>query len=168
MAKLQRHTTASAERPLWTLTMKALEHQYLAKLSQRLHDLLKHPEKSKRVIDRLFPPTFKNRPAEEAQHRQLLGSMLWDQRKDTLQAFDRLMQSTAKAGPRNVALLLTAADIDILLRVTNDLRLMTATELDIQDNGWSERPPERVEDFQAYVSLCFVSVLQEVLLQEEA
>jgi hypothetical protein len=78
------------------------------------------------------------------------------------------MQSTAKAGPRNVALLLTAADIDILLRVTNDLRLMTATELDIQDNGWSDRPPEKVEDFQAYVSLCFVSVLQEVLLQEEA
>ncbi|MCA9322903.1 MAG: DUF2017 family protein [Planctomycetes bacterium] len=134
-------------------------------LPDRLRELLIHPERSPQVIDRLFPRTHETE-VDEREHRRLLGESLLERRRDQVEAYAELI---AAAEPlrlqRGLRLLLPRASIDLFMRVTNDYRLLLATEMGIEDNEWQLDASLFQDRQREFVELVWLSGIQEILLE---
>ncbi|RKY22484.1 MAG: hypothetical protein DRQ55_00875 [Planctomycetota bacterium] len=137
-------------RPRWKLVLLPLEGAILKGLPAQLEALLADPGSNRRVIDRLFPPSYAD-PTEEREHRRLLGDGLLGERRDMLVEVRSLLAGTTPAGGAGGAagvdaaagastaapgldLILEAGSLDLLLRFLNDVRLVLATDLGIEGN----------------------------------
>ena len=148
---------------LLELELQDLEIELMAAIPRQLRDVLLDPDRAPKVIDRLFPPTHRN-PAEEEEHRRLLGSSLLHQRLEVLERFEQRLREgeDAEDGTR---LRLSAGDVDLFLQVVNDMRLLLGVELNVCDNDWFERGPQTSAQEVQFQFLAFLSALQESLLQ---
>ena len=144
--------------------LEAPEWTVVRRLPEQLREVLLDPERSPKVIDRLFPITHAHDPEAEAEHRRLLGQSLFDQRLEVLRAFEK---SCDQAEPRGKGCVVELDEprLDLWLHVINDVRLMLATELNIQDNLWFDEQMLDASQGASYFQLMILSALQEMLLR---
>lgn len=117
-------------RTRWSLSLLPLEAGIVASLPQQLEALLADPDSNRRVIDRLFPPSYAD-PSEQAQHRQMLGDGLLAERRAML-ADVASQLAGATRNDRGMSISLDAGSMDLWLRFLNDVRLVLATDLGIE------------------------------------
>jgi hypothetical protein len=145
------------------LVLDAAEFEVLASIPERMRAILLDSETAAKVIDRLFPPAHLHDPVAEEEHRQLLGNTLWQQRVKALASFERLLEG-AERWHRRVQLDLTPGQVDLVLHVINDVRLVLGTQLDIRENDWFEKRIAAADEAGSYYLLAALSALQEVVL----
>jgi hypothetical protein len=119
-------------RPRWMLHLQPIETTIIEGLPDQIASLLADPACNRRVIERLFPSREDARTDEEAD-RIMLGSSLLDSRKDMLAAFQGLL-SGAERDQRGMRLELEAGGMDLVLRFANDVRMILATDLGVEQN----------------------------------
>lgn len=130
MARVRVSGDGAARR--WTLHLPPAEARVVAGLPRQLEDLLAHPERNRRVVERLFPASYSD-PAEQAEHRRLLGASLLEARRELLADVRKRLEG-APRGPHGLDLALDEAGLDRLLRFVNDVRLVLATDLGLDRN----------------------------------
>lgn len=164
MAILHAMGTGPDGRPRIRIWLDRVELGMIEGLSDRLRELLLDPNEAPRIVDRLFPPAFKDDPVAEDEHRRLVGSTLLEQRLESLREFDETLARSRDRLARG-RFDLEGGEPHLWLHVINDMRLLLATQLDIKDNGWSEAGPQREEDAENFMLLLRLSDLQQHLLE---
>jgi Domain of unknown function (DUF2017) len=147
----------------WTLQLPPLEARLIAGLPDKLQALLTNPGQNRRVVDRLFPPGYRDE-SEAAEHRHLLGETLLDARREMLTAV-RALLAAGKASPQGLQLALDEPAVDALLRCVNDARLIIATDLDIRSNLGDVQVPPGHPDAARYSLLVYLGGLEQLLLE---
>lgn len=122
----------------WRLHLLPLEVTIIEALPDQLEALLADPDGNRRVIERLFPPQ-RDRREDEAADRALLGRALLDSRRELLAGF-RALLGRGRRDDQGLHLDLEAAQMDLVLRFANDVRMVLSTDLGIEDN-LGEAPP---------------------------
>ncbi|MCB1003861.1 MAG: DUF2017 family protein [Acidimicrobiales bacterium] len=107
---------------------------YLHLLPARLRATLESPDHGSRAMRRLFPPAYAD-PEREAEYRQLVDGDLLAARMQKIEGFEEILaQGTiAEVGARIV---IPADRFDATLSFLNDLRVILAEELEIEDEAW--------------------------------
>lgn len=116
----------------WTLHLVEVEANILAGLPDQLAALLANPDSNRRVVDRLFPTSYED-PEEETLNRKLLGDSLLAARQEMI-AEIREQLAGGRATDEGLELKLHRGSIDLWLRFMNDVRLIIATDLGIEEN----------------------------------
>ena len=124
----------------WTLELAEVEANIISSLPDQLEALLTHPDSNRRVIDRLFPVSYDD-PEEESLNRQLLGQSLLDERKETLRLVREAL-ADATRGDDGLAMTLDRGTMDVWLRFLNDVRLVIATDLGVEENIDEDSAPD--------------------------
>ena len=117
---------------VWTLHFVETEANILSGLPEQFQLLLANPDSNRRVIERLFPGSYED-PEEEALNRQLLGDALLASRTEMLTDI-REELGRAQATDDGLELILNRESIDLWLRFMNDVRIIIATDLGIDEN----------------------------------
>ena len=146
-----------------TVSLGLEEGLILKTLPDRLRKLLKDPDFSDRVIQRLFPIAYSDK-LKEKEYRRLLGDDLVQRKLESVDLFDRSLAG-AKVCEEGVDVDISPEEFEYWLGFVNDVRLMLGIELDIRDDNWGVRfDPEhpRVDDL---ILLHFLSWLEEELLR---
>lgn len=164
MVQVRRLTSEDPQDPRYLVRLEPPELELLKETPGRLKSLLTDPERSPRIIDRLFPPAHKDDAHEEAEHRRLVGETLMEERLESLEAFEKTLDR-ARNPARRPEVELSEGELHLWIHVTNDVRVMLGTELDIQDNDWYLTGPARPEDLPSFVLLVFLSDIQERLIE---
>lgn len=146
----------------WTLELPPLEASLIAKLPERLAAVLKDPDGNRRIVDRLFPPSYTS-ASEQREHRRMLGSSLLQDRQQML-ADVRAALAAAPRTPQGLRLPLDAASLDLLLRFVNDVRLLLATELGIDKNIGEIEVAPTDKDAPKYTLLIYLGGLEALLV----
>lgn len=115
----------------WTLHLLELEAAILRGLPEQLRALLADPDANRSVISRLFPVSYSD-PREERECRELLGKGLLEERGELLDAIE-LELLGAEEEAEGLLLRLQGPQIDLWLRFLNDVRLVIATDLGIDE-----------------------------------
>ncbi|HGY90834.1 MAG TPA: DUF2017 family protein [Planctomycetes bacterium] len=144
---------------LLEVTLEAAEMRFLRKVPKKLKDIFLHPDRSPAVIDRLFPPTYDD-PETEKEHRRLLGETLLERRKEGLECFSQILDRAD--GGRLTA---SVAEINLLLQVLNDYRLMLGVEMNLTDNDWSSDARVFFRHPRKFAEMAFASALQEEIIR---
>jgi len=118
-----------------TLEFAVLEASVL-----RLEEVLTDPQAHGRAIERLFPPTYAEDAEAETEHRRLIGEAMLERRRDAMEAFTASLESV-EGGRWERELVLCGSEQALWLRVLNDLRLVFALELGVEENGDLHSPP---------------------------
>jgi hypothetical protein len=118
----------------FTVSLRPAEAAVLLELPARLRRVLEAPDFADRVVRRLFPATYED-PDLEAEHRRLVGDDLIRRKRDGLAAFEKTLERR-KSGLLKVDITIEEGQFDLWLSFVNDMRILIATELDIQDNSW--------------------------------
>ncbi|MFT7464491.1 MAG: hypothetical protein ACI9EF_002847 [Pseudohongiellaceae bacterium] len=116
----------------WRLHLLPLELSIIEGLPEQLEALLGDPDNNRRVIERLFPTRGKPR-ASQAADRAMLGSSLLDSRKELLSDFRRLLRE-GQRDAKGLHIEVDSLGMDVVLRFANDVRMVLATDLDIEKN----------------------------------
>jgi len=151
-----------ASPPLLRLSLEAPIHALLERLPRSVENVLTHPERSPKVIKRLFPATYGD-PLREEEHRQLLGTSLLERRLQGLETY-ALIVARSNIKKKIVQLDLTRPEVDLMMQVINDFRLLLATEMDIVDNDWMETFDVESADRRTFAELAATSAVQQVLI----
>lgn len=114
------------------LELPLMEGALFGSLPARLERVLTDPGSHRRVLERLFPPSYSD-AGQERENRRLLGGALLDGRRELLRGIKSLIVA-AESGPEGLRVVLGDAEADLLLRFVNDLRLLLATELGLEKN----------------------------------
>lgn len=146
----------------WILHLPPLEAKLVAGLPEQLSDLLNTPGGNRRVIDRLFPPTYAD-AREEAEHRQLLGDSLLEARRELLAAVRAQLASAAR-DRSGTKLEFDEAGLDLWLRFLNDIRLVLATDLGIEKNLSETKVPRGHPDAARHSLLVYLTGLEAALV----
>jgi len=160
MARIRPAEGAPAGR--WILELPPLEASLVAKLPERLAAVLRDPDGNRRIVDRLFPASYSD-PAEQREHRRLLGSSLLQDRQQML-ADVRAALAAASRGSQGLQLMLDASSLDLLLRFVNDVRLLLATELGIDRNLDQIQVAPTDSDAPKYTLLVYLGGLEALLV----
>lgn len=139
----------------------------LTDLPRRLRDLLTRPDVSKQVTARLFPRVYKD-AAEEEEYRRLLGDELLRRKIDSVKLFEDTLQNRKAVlvrGTDAVELTVKPEEFELWLGFVNDMRLVLGTELDIQEDGWSENFDPTNPKANDFALLHYLSWLEEELLR---
>jgi hypothetical protein len=150
----------------WILELPPLEASLVAKLPERLAAVLKDPDGNRRIIDRLFPSSYTD-PAEQREHRRLLGSSLLQDRQQML-ADVRIALAAAPRTSQGLELPLDAASLDLLLHFINDVRLLLATELGIDKNLDQLQVSPTDKDAPKYTLLVYLGGLEALMVEAVA
>lgn len=157
-------TTLERRGDRWRLSLAAMEGRIVAALPEQLRLLLEHPDHNRRVIERLFPISYDD-PEEQRLNRELLGASLMEERRDTVAAVATLLD--VEEGPDGGRCLdLDEAGMDLLLRFLNDVRLVIATDLGVEDS-LDEQPPldPDDEDGPRWALLEYLGVLETLMVE---
>jgi hypothetical protein len=155
-------TAEGAPAGRWVLELPPVEASLVAKLPERLAAVLKDPDANRRIVDRLFPASYTD-PAEQREHRRLLGSSLLQDRQQMLADVRAALASAPRAG-QGLELTLDAASLDLLLRFVNDVRLLLATELGIDKNLDQLQVSPTDKDAPRYTLLVYLGGLEALLV----
>jgi hypothetical protein len=155
-------TQAGPPHERWTLELPPLEASLVAKLPERLAAVLKDPDGNRRIVDRLFPPSYAD-PAQQREHRRLLGSSLLQDRQQML-ADVRAALSAAPRSSAGLSLPLDPASLDLLLHFINDVRLLLATELGVDKNLDQIQVAPTDRDAPKYTLLVYLGGLESLLV----
>lgn len=165
MARIEIHSGQD-----WTLHLPPLEASILVALPDRLEQLLANPDENRGVIDRLFPVSYADKH-EEREHRRLLGSALLSERREML----KQVRMSLRAGRRrareqggdggSLALRLDADLLDLWLHFINDLRLMLATELGVEENIGTKQIAPTDPDGPRYTLLVYLGGVESLLVE---
>ncbi len=147
------------EQTLLEVRLQPAEMRFLRKVPKKLKDLFLQPDRSPAVIDRLFPPTYDDADAEE-EHRRLLGETLIERRKEGLECFTAILDRA-----NNGRLVASTAEINLLLQVLNDYRLMLGVEMNLTDNDWSSDARLFFRHPRKFAEMAFASALQEEMIR---
>ena len=160
MARIRSAEGAPAGR--WVLELPLVEFSLVAKLPERLAAVLKDPDANRRIVDRMFPASYSD-PAEQREHRRLLGSSLLQDRQQML-ADVRATLASAPRTSHGHELTLDAASVDLLLHFVNDVRLLLATELCIDKNLDQIQVSPTDPDAPKYTLLVYLGGLEALLV----
>jgi hypothetical protein len=173
MARIEIHETTGDEADAacrWTLHLPKLEASVVDALPDKLEQLLGNPDENRGVIDRLFPPSYSD-PDEDRENRRLLGSSLLSERREMLKAVRKSMRAgrrrarVAGEASRGVALRLDVDSLDLWLRFVNDMRLMLATELGVDENLGSKEIEPGDPDAPRFTLLIYLGGLESLLVE---
>lgn len=143
------------------------EEATLLAVPDALKSALTEPDAARKVVDRLFPVAHLDDPEEEAAHRRLLGSSLFEERRESLEEFRRTLDRRQRRR-RNLRLFtvvpLAAQEVRLWIHVINDFRILLGTQLDIRDNEWRSRLPDSPEETASFLHLVRLSEVQSDLL----
>ena len=145
----------------FVLELPPVEAALVGRLPERLAAVLKDPEANRRIVDRLFPASYSD-PAEQKEHRRLLGSSLLQDRQQML-ADVKATLAVPRTG-HGLELTLDAAALDLLLRFVNDVRLLLATELGIDKNLDQLRVSPTDKDAPKYTLLVYLGGLEALIV----
>lgn len=145
------------------ISMDPEEALVLQALPARLREVLDRRDFKDRIVQRLFPCAHRD-PQREAEHRKLLGDELLQRKLDGIRAFESTLSSPKVKG-RRVEVAVEAGQFDLWLGFVNDMRLLLATELDIDEDFWKQ--PLEPSDPRApeMALLHYLSWLEEELLR---
>ena len=124
--------------------------------------MLKDPDANRRIVDRLFPASYSD-PAEQKEHRRLLGSSLLQDRQQMLADVKAALAAVPRTG-HGLELTLDAAAVDLLLRFINDVRLLLATELGIDKNIDQLEISPTDKDAPKYTLLVYLGGLEALIV----
>jgi Domain of unknown function (DUF2017) len=161
MARIERAAGPGGTRH-WVLHFPPLEARLIDNLPEQLVRLLGHPDENRRVVDRLFPPSYADARDEE-ENRKLLGGLLLEQREEMLAAV-RAQLKAATRDKRGLRVQLDEAGVDIWLRFVNDVRLVLATDLDIKTNLSDVKVPRGHPDAPRHSLLVYLTGLEAALI----
>jgi hypothetical protein len=147
----------------WTLHLPPAEAALLAALPEQLGKLLAHPDENRRIIDRLFPASYAD-AAQEREHRALLGASLLESRRELVAAV-RGFLATGQRTARGLRLTLAEGSADLLLRFLNDMRLVLATELGVEENLGKLTVAPGDPDAPRYALLVYLGGLESILVE---
>lgn len=165
MTRLECITSHGASvRPRWMLHLLPIETTIIEGLPEQVEALLTDPASNRRVIDRLFPPSPDALDDEEVD-RAMLGSCLLDSRKDLLAGFKSLVAG-ADRDQEGMHLELEAGGMDLVLRFANDVRMILATDLGVEQNlGEETVVPVGHPDAPKWALLEYLGGLEALLLE---
>lgn len=146
----------------WVLELPSLEAVLVQSLPDRVEAVLSQPDQHRRLVDRLFPPSYSD-PEEEREHRRLLAGSMLDERRSLL-AEVRRMLAGATRDRHGLTLELDPASLDRFLRFLNDLRLLLSTELGIERNLSDLQIAPDDPDAPRYSLLVYLTGLEAVLV----
>ncbi len=162
MVLVRKTTAKSKDGSAVSVVLTNAEHLLLTSLPEVLRDLLMDPNRSPKIIGRLFPRAFED-PREEEEHRRLIRESMLHERLELLDLFaGSLARTRAKLLRREVDL--TLSEVDLWLHVINDYRLLLATLLDVRSNDWFKTPPKSEEEAVHYRLLVVLSHIEEELI----
>ncbi len=156
---IRRLESSEDQEALLEVTLQAAESRFLRKVPKKLKELFTAPDRSPAVIARLFPPTYDDDAAEE-EHRRLLGETLIERRKEGLACYAAILDR-GKDG----SFVASIAEINLLLQVLNDYRLMLGVEMNLQDNDWSSDARLFFRHPRKFAEMAFASALQEEMIR---
>jgi Domain of unknown function (DUF2017) len=162
MAQIEQAPPDGGERR-WTLTLPPPEAALLAALPEQLSRLLSNPDSNRKIIDRLFPASYSD-PAQQREHRELLGSSLLENRRELLADIRMLLASGARSR-KGLRLLLGPGSTDQLLRFLNDMRLVLATDLGVEKNLGELTISAEHPEAPKYALLVYLGGLESVLVE---
>jgi hypothetical protein len=154
--------------PLFEIALNAAEEACLLSVPDLLERVLTDPTLSPKIVDRLFPPAFPGNLAEEAKHRRLLGTSMYETRRENLRTFKTLLQRSVpklRRMRRVQVLHLMATDLRIIVHVINDLRILLGTQLNIVNNDWRQHLPDTPEETAAFLQFIRLGDIQSDLVQ---
>jgi hypothetical protein len=160
MARIRPAEGAPAGR--WVLELPPVEAALVGRLPDRLAAVLKDPDANRRIVDRLFPASYSD-PAEQKEHRRLLGSSLLQDRQQMLADVKAAFAAVPRTG-HGLELTLDAAAVDLLLRFINDVRLLLATELGIDKNIDQIKISPTDKDAPKYTLLVYLGGLEALIV----
>jgi hypothetical protein len=134
----------------------------LLELPRQLRAVLASPDFSTSVLRRLFPAAYEDK-AKEAEYRRLLGKDLVRAKLEGVAAFEETLAKPV-IGRRRIAFVIEPEAFGLWLGFVNDMRLVLGTELDIQENDWSQTYVPRSGKARSFALLQFLSWLEEELL----
>jgi hypothetical protein len=137
-------------------------------LPGRMRAVLEDPDFSDRALRRLFPSTYRNNPAAEAECQRLLRDDLLRHKRECLAAFERTVQAgTEIQGSSGFSFLqmdLSDEDLALWLGFLHDLRIVIGTALDIRDDDWNERVTPDDPHYQEFALLEGLAHLEQTIL----
>jgi hypothetical protein len=116
----------------WLLRLGPGEAAVVRELPDRFERVLADPDCNRAVIERLFPSSYDD-PEQEHEHRRLLGASLLEERRELLAAVRGRLAASGQ-GLVDMKVELNEVDLDIWLRFVNDMRLILATDLGVEEN----------------------------------
>ena len=146
-----------------TVRLGAAEAELLLALPARLRAILKREDVTDRVIQRLFPPAYRD-AKKESEYRGLLGRELLERKLESVDAFEKTLGNRTTQKGR-VHLTIRPEEYDLWLGFINDMRLVLGTELDIQDDNWSNNFNPSHPQAQDMAIFHYLSWLEEELLR---
>jgi len=132
MAQIEQAPPEADGERRWVLQLPPAEAALLTALPEQLARLLASPDRNRKLIARLFPASYAD-PAQEQEHRALLGASLLDSRRELL-ADVRMLLASGTRNRKGLRVTLGPASADQFLRFVNDMRLVLATDLGIEKN----------------------------------
>ena len=163
MARLRALGRDADGEPVYELVLPEVEATLLASLPQQLETLLRDPEGNRRIVERLFPATYDD-PADEREHRRLLGATLWEERRERTRYVARGLEGARTAGADTIVRL-SGPEADLWLRFVNDVRLVLATDLGIEDDVHEERQRAEAVDQPRFLVLDYLGYLEMLLIR---
>ena len=107
---------------------------------------------------RLFPPAHAEDPAAEREYRLLVGDELLDGKRDSLRVFVASLERDE----------LAEEELEVWLRVLNDLRLVLGTRLDVNEETYARPLDARDPDAPELALFGYLSWLQEQAVEAAA
>lgn len=146
------------------VSLNLYEALVLKSLPERIRRLLTDPDFSDRTVLRLFPRAYRD-PAKDREYRRLLGEDLLRRKLAGVEAFEKSLRRM-RVKQLRAEITVRAEDYDLWLGFVNDMRLVLGTELEIEEDDWSDDAFDashpRAEDLAL---LHYLSWLEEELLQ---
>jgi hypothetical protein len=107
---------------------------------------------------RLFPPAYAEDPEDEREYRELMQDELLDGKRDALRVFCATLERDE----------LTEEELEVWLRVLNDLRLVLGTRLEVTEETYARRLNPRDPDAHELAVYGYLSWLQEQAVEAAA
>ncbi|MFN8187057.1 MAG: DUF2017 family protein [Gaiellales bacterium] len=130
------------------------EQELLRELAGELDELLRSGSEHDDVR-RLFPPAYADSEQDEAEYRDLVREELLEGRREALRAFETTIDRSR----------LSEDELDVWMRVLNDLRLVLGTRLDVTEDTFVEPIDRRDPDAQTLAVYAYLGWLQEQVVQ---
>jgi len=162
--KVRRCEVSGGDGRGYEILLDAAEFAILEDVFPRLREILLHPERSRKVIDRLFPPAHLDDAEAQREFRRLMGETLLQTRLAAMAEFEKTL-ARADSDELPARLKLTEEEANLWLHVINDMRLMLALELGITENDWELDPPQDAADVPAFVMLLELTDMQHHLIE---
>lgn len=159
MLEIRRHADGHYE-----LTMPTPVLSTLRGLPAYVAALLQDPLRNQRLVDRLFPRTYED-DERETEYRMLLGQDLLAQKREALEAFERILEGVETGtGKPESTVPISAEEFDPFLTVINDVRVLLGVDLGIENDRWDEAVGAEHNDKQKLFVLQLLTYLEQELL----